>query len=194
MQKKLHSPDDSPIVALVNATSQFSAKKILLVDDNPVLLRALSLALGARGYEVFTAVDASEAFGFARLEKLNLILLDIFFPPDVMQSGMTWDTLRIINWMHRVGVAEGVPIIVMTGAEPEEFEGHCLAVGAKAFFHKPINIPELLDTIRRLFNPGMEDEEPEQDLVPPPQITPSSFPLYPAPINGGANLYEVAKC
>jgi len=105
-------------MALVNATAQLPAKKILVVDDNPVLLRALALALGARGYEVFTAVDASEAFGFARLEKLNLILLDIFFPADVTQNGMTWDAFRIINWMQRVGVAEGVPIIVMSGAEP----------------------------------------------------------------------------
>lgn len=189
----LHSPDASPIVAVVNATSQFSDRKILVVDDNPVLLRALSLALGARGYEVFTAVDASEAFGFVRLEKLNLILLDMFFPPDVMQSGMTWDAFRIIEWMHRVGGAEGVPIIVMSGAKPEEFEAHCLAVGATAFFYKPINIPELLDAIHTLFNPGLEDEKPELDLVSPPQITPSSFPLYPALINGRANLAEAAK-
>ncbi len=146
---------------LVNATSHVGSRKILVVDDNPVLLRALSLALGARGYDVFTAVDASEAFGFARLEKPDLILLDIFFPPEVTQNGMTWDAFRIIEWMQRVGVAVGVPIIVMTGAEPEEFEDRCLAVGAAAFFHKPINIAELLDAIRRIFDPVVEAAESE---------------------------------
>jgi len=156
----------------MNAASEsdFGARKILVVDDNPVLLRALSMALNARGYEVFTAIDASEAFGFARLEKLDVILLDIFFPPDVIQSGMTWDAFRIIEWMQRIGVAEGVPIIVMSGAEPEEVEAHCLSAGAVAFFQKPINMPELLNAIRQVSDPATEVEIPEPDFDLLPQI------------------------
>jgi two-component system, OmpR family, KDP operon response regulator KdpE len=160
----------------VNATSQFSVRKILVVDDNPVVLRALSLALGARGYEVFTALDASEAFGTARLEKLDLILLDIFFPPDVMQSGMTWDAFRIIEWMQRVGAAEGVPIVVISGADAEKFEDRCLAAGAKAFIQKPICMPELLGTIRDILYPGVPAEESELAMVLPPRIIPSALP------------------
>jgi len=144
-----------------------------VVDDNPVLLRALSMALSARGYDVFTAIDASEAFGFARLEKLDLILLDIFFPPDVIEDGMSWDAFRIIEWMQRIGVAEGVPIIVMSGAEPQEVEAHCLAAGAVAFFQKPINMLGLLDTIRGLFNTGMEVEVPGPDETMLPEFHPN---------------------
>jgi CheY-like chemotaxis protein len=177
-QITLHFPGRLPMGLSVNAISHFSSRKILVVDDNPVLLRALSMALSARGYEVFTAVDASEAFGFARMEKLDLILLDIFFPPDIMQSGMTWDAFRIIEWMHRVGVAEGVPVMVISGAEPAEFEDRCLDAGAVAFFHKPINMPELLGTIYQLFNPDGEAGKLESDLVLPPQITPPA-PLSP---------------
>jgi len=148
----------------VNAT-----KKILVVDDNPVILRALSLALGARGYEVFTALDASEAFGTVRVEKPDLILLDIFFPPDIMQGGMTWNAFRIIEWMHRMGVAQGVPIIVISGAEPGEVRDRCLAAGAVAFFHKPIHMPELFDAIHGILDPEMEPIEPEpvMDLALP---------------------------
>ncbi len=174
-KKTLHFSDAQPIPESVNTTSQLLAKKILVVDDNPILLRALSLALGARGYEVFTAIDASEAFGFARMEKLDLILLDIFFPPDVTQNGMTWDAFRIIDWMQRVGVAARVPIVVISGAEPKEFEGRCLAAGAMAFFHKPINLPGLLDTIHSLFHPGAENEKPAFDVVLP-RITHSAVP------------------
>jgi len=149
------------------------------VDDNPVLLRALALALNARGFEVFTAIDASEAFGFARVEKLDLILLDIFFPPDVVQSGMTWDAFRIIEWMQRAGVAGGVPIIVISEAGPEKFEARCLAVGAAAFFQKPINIPELLAVIGNLFHPGAGDKAPERDLtLPPPASAAIHLPTY----------------
>ena len=146
----------------------------MVVDDNPVLLRAVSMALGARGYEVYTALDASEAFGFARIEKLDLILLDIFFPPDVAQNGMTWDAFRIIEWMHRIGIAAGVPIIVISGAE--ELEDRCLAAGATAFFHKPIKMPELLDAIRNLFNSHVEDEELKLELVLPSQMDRFALP------------------
>jgi len=59
----------------------FPTEKILVVDDNPVTLKALSLALEPKGYEVFTAVDGPEAFTIVRREKPDLILLDIFFPP-----------------------------------------------------------------------------------------------------------------
>jgi two-component system, OmpR family, KDP operon response regulator KdpE len=137
----------------MNETAERTAKRILVVDDNPVILRALSLVLSARGYEVFTASDASEAFGFARLEKLDLIVLDLLFPPDVNQNGMTWNGLRMIEWMQRAGLAEGVPIVVVSGAEPERFMDDCLALGASAYFSKPINMSDLLECIQGLLNP-----------------------------------------
>ena len=116
----------------MNLKSLYPAKKILVVDDNPVILKALSSVLSREGYQVLTALDGPEAFNLARQEQLDLILLDIFFPPDIMQSGMTWDAFRIIEWMHRVGVAEGVPVMVISGAEPAEFEDRCLDAGAVA--------------------------------------------------------------
>ena len=74
----------------------FPTKKILVVDDNPVALKVLSLALKPKFYEVFTAVDGPEAFAIVRQEKPDLILLDIFFPPDGFESGNTWDAFLII--------------------------------------------------------------------------------------------------
>ena len=56
--------------------------KILVVDDNPVILKVMSLALEPRGFQVFTAVDGPAAFNIVNLQDLDLILLDIFFPPD----------------------------------------------------------------------------------------------------------------
>ena len=161
----------------MNATPQPYAKKILVVDDHPVVQRALSLALGARGYEVFTAVGDSEALGFARLERLDLILLNVFIPPDIRQCGTTWNEFRIIEWMQRVSRTETVPIIVISEAEPEEFKNHCLAAGAAAFFPKPINIPGLLDTIGKILKPGVDDEASELTVGLPPPIDSSRAPL-----------------
>jgi CheY-like chemotaxis protein len=137
------------------------AQKILVVDDDPVVLKALFLALRSRGYEMFAAFDGPEAFSIARREKLDLILLDIFFPPDAAQSGNTWDAFLIIDWLRRTGVGHGIPIIVISGAEPEEFRERCVAAGAAGYFQKPVNLADLLDTIQQIFRVRMSDVPPE---------------------------------
>jgi CheY-like chemotaxis protein len=126
------------------------AKMILVVDDDPVVLKALFLALRSRGYEMFAAFDGPEAFSIARQERPDLILLDIFFPPDAAESGNTWDAFLIIDWLQRSSVGYGIPIIIISVAEPGEFRERCLAAGAAGYFQKPINLPELLDTIQQI--------------------------------------------
>ena len=133
------------------------AKKILVVDDDPVVLKALFLALRSRGYEMFAAFDGPEAFSIARQEKPDLILLDIFFPPDAAQSGNTWDAFLIIDWLQRSSVGYGIPILIISVAEPVEFRERCLAAGAAGYFQKPINLPELLDTLQQIFRPSVTD-------------------------------------
>ncbi|MGB7768093.1 MAG: response regulator [Verrucomicrobiia bacterium] len=131
------------------------AKKILVVDDDPVILKTLSWDLGRKGYEVLTAVDGPEAFTLVRRQKPDLILLDIFFPPDIFQSGNSWDAFLIIQWLQRMGEsrARHIPVIVISGAEPEEFRDRCLAAGAAAYFPKPIQLPGLLDAIQQSLRP-----------------------------------------
>lgn len=132
-------------------------KQILVVDDNQVVLKALSLELQSAGYDVLKAVDGSEAVSAARAEKPDLIALDISFPPDVAQGGgVGWDGFRIIEWLRRiVEEAKNIPIIVITGGEPGKYKDRALAAGVVAFFQKPIDNKELLDTIENsLGNPS----------------------------------------
>ncbi|HLX95847.1 MAG TPA: response regulator, partial [Verrucomicrobiae bacterium] len=126
-------PEDNLQSTVVMAL-RFPAKKILLVDDDPVILKALSWNLEHQGYEALTALDGPEAFNCVRRHKPDLIVLDIFFPPDAFQSGNTWDAFLIIQWLQRMGASGNrhVPIIVMSGAEPGEFKDRCLAAGAVA--------------------------------------------------------------
>jgi two-component system KDP operon response regulator KdpE len=133
--------------------------KILVVDDDPVILKALSSALEPRGYEVFTAVDGPAAFTVVLWEQPDLILLDIFFPPDIFQSGNTWDAFQIMHWLQRMGgpQASRTPVIVMSGAEPEEFRDRCLAAGAVDYFQKPVKMPELLDAIQQILRVRVRD-------------------------------------
>jgi len=138
--------------------SGFSAKKILVVDDDPVILKVLSWDLERKGYEVLTAVDGPEAFTVVRQQKPDLILLDIFFPPDLFQSGNTWDAFLIIQWLRRMGKSQDrhIPVIVISGAEPEQFQNHCLAAGAVAYFQKPIQMSDLLYVIRQSLRPRVD--------------------------------------
>src|ERR1700690_2564248 len=105
----------SHIKTTVMTVSFLPTKKILVVDDNPITLKVLSSVLESKGYEVFTAVDGPEAFTIVRREKPDLILLDIFFPADVFQSGNTWDAFLIMNWLQRMcgSQARNIPIFVI---------------------------------------------------------------------------------
>src|SRR5712672_2440834 len=114
-------------------------KKILVVDDSPVLLKALSMKLTAEGYDVLTAEDGGGAVNLARREKPDLILLDISFPPDVAHGGgVAWDGFLIMNWLRRLDEAKNVPVIFVTGADPSKYRDRALKAGAANFLSKPI--------------------------------------------------------
>lgn len=123
-------------------------KKILVADDNKVILRAIKLVLEANGYHVVTATDGAAVVNFLNREIPDLILLDILFPPDAMEVGMHWDGFAIMRWFRNMSEAKDVPVIIISGAEPAKYEPLCLAAGASAFLHKPLDMDELVATIR----------------------------------------------
>ena len=123
-----------------------SAKKILVVDDNEIILKTISLRLQGAGYQVVTALDGSEAVSAARRETPDLILLDISFPPDV--GGVEWDGFRIMEWFRRMENVKKTPVIIITGGETLNNKERAVSGGAVAFFHKPIDHDDLLKVIR----------------------------------------------
>jgi len=122
------------------------AKKILVVDDNEIVLKTVSLKLQAAGYHVLTAMDGSDAVALARREIPDLILLDISFPADV--GGVPWDGFRIMEWFHRLDAAKKIPVIVITGSEEAKTKERATAAGAVAFFQKPLEHDYLLKVVR----------------------------------------------
>lgn len=121
-------------------------KRVLIVDDDPIIIKTTSMKLKSHAYEVFTAMDASEAMSAVRQCKPDLILLDITFPPDV---GIDWDGFKIIAWLQRVEEGKNVPIIVISSGEAARYEKRALAEGAVAFFNKPLRHDELFVTMER---------------------------------------------
>ncbi len=123
-----------------------SQKKILVIDDNEIILKTTSMKLQSAGYRVFTALDGSEGVAAVRREKPDLVVLDITFPPEV--SGMSWDGFRIMDWLHRVDETQKIPIIVISGVVEEKNRQRAAASGAVAFFPKPVNFDEMIKVIR----------------------------------------------
>ena len=129
-----------------NISAPASLKKVLVVDDNEVVLKTISLKLQGAGFNVITALDGSEAVAAARKETPDLILLDINFPPDV--DGVPWDGFRIMDWFHRLDPSKKIPIIIITGLEDMKSKERATTSGAVAFFHKPVNHDDLLKVVR----------------------------------------------
>ena len=121
-------------------------KKILVVDDNEIVIKTISLKLQGAGYQVLTAMDGSTAVSTARKEAPDLILLDLSFPPDV--DGVPWDGFRIMEWFHRLDNVKKIPIIVITGTDDPGAKQRATNTGAVAYFQKPLEHDYLLKVIR----------------------------------------------
>ena len=136
--------------ALEKAIPEGANGTILVVDDNPVVLKAFDLKLKSIGFKVITATDGSSAVSTARQEKPNIIVLDISFPPDVGSSGLQWDGFSIMEWMRRFKEVADIPVIIITSSDPAKYKERALAAGAVGFFQKPIDHEEFLATIQKV--------------------------------------------
>lgn len=143
-------------ISMNPSPTETSAKKILVVDDNEIVIKTITLKLQGAGYQVLAAMDGSEAVALARKELPDLILLDISFPADV--GGVQWDGFRIMEWFHRLDAARRIPVIVITGNEEPKTKERATAAGAVAFFQKPLEHDYLLKVVRAtLGEPGKPD-------------------------------------
>jgi DNA-binding response OmpR family regulator len=132
--------------------------KVLVVDDDPIILRTVYFALRDKGCSVLTCGDVAGAMSHIRQERPELIVLDIHFPPDGGLDGER-DGFWALNWMRQLKESQDTPVIMISSADPEIARPRALAAGAAAFLPKPINRDELarlvLTLISRKSNPAM---------------------------------------
>ncbi|GID29003.1 response regulator [Paractinoplanes brasiliensis] len=111
--------------------------RILVVDDDPQILRTLRINLRARGYDVDIAADGTTALRLATARHPDLLLLDLGLPDtdgvDVITNLRTWAT---------------TPIIVLSGRSGSTDKVEALDAGADDYVTKPFGIEELLARIR----------------------------------------------
>jgi CheY-like chemotaxis protein len=141
-------------------------KKVLIVDDSQVDLRMLSLKLDANGYEVLRVEDGATAVNVARREKPDLILLDISFPPEVVESGgVLWDSFLILSWLRRLEEAKDIPVILVSGKDRAQTEPRALQAGAACYFQKPVNCDDLLKAIQHQLNGSTKGCRPKKRIL-----------------------------
>ena len=125
-------------------------KSVLLVDDDPIILKTTSMKLNAAGYEVTTATDNAEALSAVAQAKPEFILLDINFPPDVANAGApVWDGFRLMYWLKSLENTQRARYIMISGSNSPDYWERAQSAGAVAFFAKPIDHQRLLHVLGR---------------------------------------------
>lgn len=123
-------------------------KKILVIDDNKVVLTAMSVMLKNKGYLVMLAESGADAISMLRRDHPDLILLDLDFPPDVGNiGGGLRDGFLILDWARRMCDADKIPVIIVSALDPETYKEKAQARGIPTFFRKPVDKDQLLAAI-----------------------------------------------
>ncbi len=119
------------------------AARVLIVEDEPALLRALRINLRARGYDVATAARGREALSEARRHPPDVVLLDLGLPD--LEGGEVIRELR--GWSR-------APVIVLSGRAGSGDKIGALDAGADDYVTKPFDMEELLARLRAALRRG----------------------------------------
>ena len=114
------------------------AETILVVEDDPSILRGLQMNLGLEGFRLVAARDGEEGLRFARTHRPDLIVLDLMLPK---KTG-----LEVIRALRSDGV--DVPIVVLSAKDQEADKVLALSLGADDYVTKPFGLAELVARIR----------------------------------------------
>ena len=117
------------------------AKKILIVDDEPDILRATKVRLMSFGYEVITASDGKEGIDLLRKDMPDLILLDLRLPH------MDGDKICVI--LKADDKLKAIPVIIFTASSDPTTSKKVKDSGAEGYLIKPFDTNDLLQTIKK---------------------------------------------
>lgn len=121
-------------------------KKILVIDDEPELVKAITIRLKASGYEVIPAPDGQEGVDKAQEFRPDLILLDIIMPKI--------DGYEVCKTLKTNPKTKNIPIVIFTASGQRDLEKRCMAVGADAVIKKPFETTELLELVNKFLQGG----------------------------------------
>ena len=117
-------------------------KKILIVDDNPYMLKVLRMQLEDRGYETILATDGMHALDIAVEHLPDIILMDIIMPG--------WDGIQTTRMIRQNSKTRSIPILAMTALDGPNAKEGCLNNGCDGYIAKPFTATQLESCIEKL--------------------------------------------
>lgn len=119
-----------------------SNKKILLVDDSPTFLHALSAVLRQEGHQIVAAYSGADALALLELERFDCVVLDLVMP------GV--DGLQTCRRLRELPQMLDVPIALMTATPDASLKAEAVSAGADDVLLKPTNLALMAEELRAL--------------------------------------------
>lgn len=116
--------------------------KIVIIEDDAVFQKAVSRALEAEGFEVFSVVEGESGIHLIEKEKPDLVLLDIVIPKK--------DGFEVMKYISSHPQLSSIPVLVVTNLEGSQDIQKMLSLGAKGFLIKAnYTLEEIIEAIKR---------------------------------------------
>ena len=130
--------------------------KILLVDDEPSIVKMVGKRLEVEGFEVIVAMDGQEGLQKAQTEQPHLIILDLMLPK--------LNGYEVCTMLKQDTRYQKIPVMMFTAKAQDKDEKLGLECGANAYMRKPFRAPELVAQIRALLA-GAAQPSANQEVV-----------------------------
>lgn len=123
------------------ARQAYDYMKILIAEDDPMLLKTLQLRLVKEGYEVIAARDGREAIAKIEESPPDMVITDVMMP---------WVSGIEIVEMIKKRAGKKIPVIVLSVIDQEAVVMQALELGADDYMTKPFSLKELMTRVKRL--------------------------------------------
>lgn len=133
--------------------------KILIVDDEPYMLRIIELSLRKGGHQLILGRNGREAVALARQEKPQAIVMDVLMPE--------MDGLQALRAVRQDPATSAIPVIMLTARGQILTRQEAEASGASLFLTKPFSPTQLLNEVERLIAPQTPSEGTQLAMLQP---------------------------
>jgi DNA-binding NtrC family response regulator len=151
------------------------APRLLIADDQPEVLKALSLICSAEGYEVVTVATPAAALARIGKEDFDVVLIDLNYRQEVSTGAEGLELIKRIS-----AIDPSLPVVVMTAYASIQLAVEAIRLGAKDFLQKPWENERLLSILRTQLSlrdalRGKERLEAENNALRSFQVSPAGF-------------------
>ena len=123
--------------------AKFEGKKILIVDDDPDIVTAITVGLADTGATLLTARDGNAAVAMAEQNAPELVILDIMLP---QKSGF----LVLEKLRQSKPRAQGPRVIMITGNQGKRHKQYAESLGVDTYITKPFRMEQLVEAVEKL--------------------------------------------